>query len=100
MQHYVSTSYRISKECHRGISNALNSARQGNSPSGALCRDFSSLIFKYIENVRLVIKAQFLLMQDYFKRMTIIFIDNIDFYSARINSEDEIQKTIKINKIK
>ena len=70
---------------------------QGNSISRALYRDISYLICKHVENAKMGIKVKLLLLQDYLERMIIAFVEDTNFYSSRINSEDEIQKIMKIH---
>ena len=49
MNHYVCTDFGISKTAYRNNREKLGGTGQGNSLSGAICRDTSCLIFKYLE---------------------------------------------------
>ena len=49
MNHYVCTDFGISKTAYRNNREKLGGIGQGNSLSGAICRDTSCLIFKYLE---------------------------------------------------
>lgn len=95
MQHHMSTSYRISAESYGGSDNKLYGTGQGNSLSGALCRDMSCLAFKYVEKVRKGVRINLPITNEKIDRMIIAFVDDTDFYTAGLDSEEEVQKIMK-----
>lgn len=82
MEHHILTGYGISDESHGSEGNQLCGTGQGNSMSGAMCRDMSCLIFKYLENMRRGVVIRKPITNEYIFRMIIAFVDDVDFYTS------------------
>ena len=74
------------------MNNPLCGTGQGNSMSGAICRDISYLIFKYLENMRRGLVVRKPMSNEYIFRMIVAFIDDTDFYSSGEKSEEEMKR--------
>ena len=59
MNHHICTDFGISKEAYGSKVETLGGIRQGNSVLGAICRDTSCLIFKYLEQQNLGAMIQY-----------------------------------------
>ena len=95
MEHHILTGYGISEKSHGSETIQLCGTGQGNSMSGAVCRDTSCLIFKYLENMRRGVVLKTPMSNKYVFRMIIAFVDDTDFYTSGEKSEDEMQRIIK-----
>ena len=79
MDHCICTSYGKSQEFHGSSSFKLGGTEQGNSVSGAICRDTLCLIFNKLEDTQLGIKVILPFSKLLFLRSVIVFVDDIDF---------------------
>ena len=90
MEHHICTSFGISKGHYGSVMYKLGGTGQGNSVSGAICRDTSCLIFKHLEELNLGVNVLTPLHKKTFNRLAIVFVDDIDFYT---NDKDFNRKT-------
>ena len=81
MQHHVATDYGISDEYYGDKMNKLGGTGQGNSASGAICRDTSCLIFKYLEIQNLGAEIHIASEKRRIQRVVVAFVDDTDFYA-------------------
>jgi len=91
MQHHVCTDFGISENAYGSRIESLGGTGQGNSVSGAICRDTSCLIFKYLENKRLGAVFNTPLSQKLLQRLAIAFVDDTDFYTNGHDFERKMQ---------
>ena len=87
MNHYVYTDFGISKIAYGNNREKLGGTGQGNSVSGAICRDTSCLIFKYLEQKNLGVLLVHPISRLIIQQITIAFVDDTDFYTNGPNFE-------------
>ena len=81
MNHFICTSFGISSDYYRSDTFKLGGTEQGNSVSGAICRDTSCIIFKKMEEEKLGVITKMPLTLEEFIRCAIAFVDDTDFYT-------------------
>ena len=91
MQHHVCTDFGISKNFYGSKVEKLGGTGQGNSVSGAICRDTSCLIFKYLEDKNLGAMLKDPISKEIIQRIAIAFVDDTDFYTNGPNYEQKMQ---------
>ena len=96
MQHHICTSFGISKQYYGSESYKLGGTGQGNSVSGAICRDTSCLIFRYLENKKLGVVVTFPISRGSFIRIAIAFVDDTDFYTNDFRCIQIMQEAMNI----
>ena len=87
MHYHVYADFGISKNFYGHRKFVLEGTGQGNSISGAICRDISYLIFKYLEDQQLGAKIIIKKSNKNIQRVAIAFINDIDFYANGDNFE-------------
>ena len=95
MQHHVATDYGISTESYGSEVNKLGGTGQGNSVSGAICRDTSCLIFGHLEQQQLGAKIMIPSKNKEIQRVAIAFVDDTDFYSNGQKYNEDMQAIMK-----
>ena len=78
------------------MNETLGGIGQGNSVSGAICRDTSCLIFKYLEQQNLGVKLKNPISKEIIQRIAIAFVDDTDFYTNGLNYEIKMQLIMDI----
>ena len=96
MEHYICTNFGISKISYGSCVEPLGGTGQGNSVSGAICRDTSCFIFKYLEEKKLGASIRAPISKEVFQRIAIAFVDDTDFYTNGIDFELKMQLIIEI----
>jgi len=91
MQHHVCTDFGISKNFYGSKVEKLGGTGQGNSVSGAIYRDTSCLIFKYLEDKNLGAMLKDPISKEIIQRIAIAFVDDTDFYMNGPNYEQKMQ---------
>jgi len=91
MNHYICTSFGISENYYGSDIFKLGGTGQGNSVSGAICRDTSCIIFKKIEKEGLGVIARLPLSFEEFTRCVIAFVNDIDFYTNNKDFQEKMQ---------
>ena len=91
MQHHVCTDFGISQISYRSSIEKLGGTGQGNSVSGAICRDISCLIFKYLEQMNLGAILKHPIIKEIIQRIAIAFVDDTNFYTNGPNYELKMQ---------
>ena len=91
MEHHICTSFGISKTFYGSKTYKLGGTGQGNSVSGAICRDTSCIIFKYLEDLNLGVKVVTPLLKQLFIRLAIAFVDDTDFYTNDTDFNQKMQ---------
>jgi len=81
MKHHVATDFGISSTSYGDKMNQLGGTGQGNSASGAICRDTSCVIFKHLEDLKLGAQIRIASEDRYIQRVAIAFVDDTDFYA-------------------
>ena len=83
MEYFICTNYGISQISHRSSVKTLGGTSQGNSISGAICRDISCLIFKLLELKKFGAIMKEPGTERRYQRVVIAFVDDADFYSSK-----------------
>ena len=96
MNHYICTSFGISKSYYGSSVYKLGGTGQGNSVSGAICRDTSCLIFKKLEDESLGVKIYSPIMSTLYVRNAIAFVDDTDFYTNGENLTTKMQRLMDL----
>jgi len=96
MKHYVATDFGISSISYGDKLNTLGGTGQGNSASGAICRDTSCLIFRYLEKLKLGAQIKIQSENRMMQRVAIAFVDDTDFYVNGIDYESKMQAIMEI----
>ena len=91
MNHYICTSFGISENYYGSDIFKLGGTGQGNSASGAICRDTSCIIFKKIEKEGLGVIMRLPLSFEEFTRCVIAFVNDIDFYTNNKDFQEKMQ---------
>ena len=91
MHHYICTDFGISKQPYGSKIETLDGTRQGNSVSGAICRDTSCLIFKYLEEKNLGAMLRHPISSVIIQWIAIVFVDDTNFYMNGPNYEEKMQ---------
>ena len=79
MEYFICTNYGISQISHRSSVKTLGGTSQGNSISGAICRDISCLIFKLLELKKFGAIMKEPGTERRYQRVVIAFVDDADF---------------------
>ena len=96
MKHHVCTDFGISKDTYGSQTERLGGTGQGNSVSGAICRDTSCLIFKYLEEKQLGAMIKNPISKQIIQRIAIAFVDDTDFYTNGPEYELKMQMIMDI----
>ena len=96
MKHYVCTDFGISTDYYGNKSDRLGGTGQGNSLSGAICRDTSCIIFKFLEDQRLGAIIEIVKTNRIIQRVAIAFVDDTDFYTNGRGVDTKMQKIMNI----
>jgi hypothetical protein len=96
MEHHICTNFGISKISYGSCVEPLGGTGQGNSVSGAICRDTSCFIFKYLEEKKLGAKLRAPISKEEFQRIAIAFVDDTDFYTNGVDFELKMQLIMEI----
>ena len=91
-KHHLYTSYGMSKKFYGGTKHELLRTGQGNAFSGSVCRDQSSLIFKFLENTHdgtLIVKP---CSDEILQQIAIAFVDDTDFFTSGLESQSQMQQ--------
>ena len=89
MEHYVSTSFGISKDFCGGSTSMLAASGQGNVVLVNICRNLSCIMLKGIEKEKLGVRVKSSLKTDSVQQLAIAFVDYNDFVS---DGEKETEK--------
>ena len=79
MKHHVCTDFGISTKYYGHQGEKLGGTGQGNSLSGAICRDTSCVIFKYLEEQNLGAIIEIARTNRRIQRVAIAFVDDAKF---------------------
>ena len=86
MNYHTCTDYGISEFYYGAKQEKLGGTGQGNSVSGATCRDTSCLIFKWLEELQIGAKTCISRTARGQQRLVIAFINDADFYTNGMHS--------------
>jgi len=95
MKHYVATDFGISPISYGNKLDPLGGTGQGNSASGAICRDTSCIIFKQLEKMQLGAQIKVPSDDRILQRVAIAFVDDTDFYANGEEYESNMQKIME-----
>ena len=90
IQYHICTDFGISTKSYSNKYSALGGTGQENSVLEAICRDTSCLIFKYIEEKNLGAIIHIKRTNTRIQYIAIAFINDTDFYSNRLDYENNI----------
>jgi len=81
MNYHICTDFGVSKNYYSYKREKLEGTGQGNLLSGAICRDTSYIIFKYLEGLNLGAIIEVIKSQKSLQRVAIAFVNDTDFYT-------------------
>ena len=96
MKHHVCTDFGISTKYYGHQNDKLGGTGQGNSLSGAICRDTSCIIFKYLEDQNLGAIIEIVRTNRIIQRVAIAFVDDTDFYTNGNEVRTKMQRIMNI----
>ena len=91
MNHHICTDFGVSTMSYGSPIEKLGRMGQGNSVSGAICRDTLCLIFKYLEEKKLGAMIRNPVSKRIIQRIAIAFVDDTDFYTNGQDYEEKMQ---------
>ena len=89
--YHICSGFGISQQSYRSPSEHYGGTRQGNLPSGKVCKVQSCYIIREIEGKDIEYKLIILIQQKKIDRIAIAFVDDTNFYS----NGDCVQENIK-----